>query len=135
MIGGKTGIGKVGRSFQVFGTVAACYELLSAVTERRYKQKLSASGRRAVLSSRSNRKNLDPSQGLRRSRRQPPQPQGIAARGRSAAEPQPSGLECADLSALLGGDWSPLNGEGDQLFSGPLNAALLWRQVAKREKR
>ena len=49
---------------------------------------------------------------------------------------QPLALECADLSALSAGDLSPSSmREASCLFVEPLNAALLWRQVAKAEKR
>ena len=45
---------------------------------------------------------------------------------------RPEALECADLAALSGGDLLPSNANGSSSwFRGPLNAALLWRQVAK----
>jgi hypothetical protein len=49
--------------------------------------------------------------------------------------PQPQALECADLSALSAGDLSLSNaGKASGCFHAPLNAALLWRQVAKAVK-
>src|SRR5437867_8569199 len=50
-------------------------------------------------------------------------------RGEAAAT-----LECADLSALSAGDLSPSDAERRQNSPGPLDAALLWRQVAKAAK-
>ena len=51
-------------------------------------------------------------------------------------EVSPKDMECADLSALLAGDLSPSSmRDASCLFDEPLCAALLWRQVAKAEKR
>src|SRR6266542_6889523 len=64
----------------------------------------------------------------------------LQCRGGSAAKPQPSILECADLSASRfagAGDLSlPQSGTSgaSNCFPGPLNAARLWRQVAKAGK-
>ena len=48
---------------------------------------------------------------------------------------QPQALECADMSALSAGDLSPSSmRDATCLFDEPLNAALLWRRVAKAVK-
>jgi hypothetical protein len=46
-----------------------------------------------------------------------------------------SALECADLAALSAGNLSPSHTRGTfNSPAEPLNAALLWRRVAKAEK-
>ena len=52
-----------------------------------------------------------------------------------ATDTQPQALECADMSALSVGDMAPSSmREAFCLLVGLLNAALLWRLVAKAVK-
>ena len=56
----------------------------------------------------------------------------VGRKGIERSEVRVQVLECMDLSALSVGDASPSDGRGrPTFFHGPLDAALLWRLVAK----